>query len=113
MHKILKIISKETVWLILEQLSQNNQTPTDLAKNLDMSVANIDKFMDLLEEVGIVVKVKKLKKGPGRPFTVYGLANGPIFIVDFRNGRKCILPYDDKLAEEIKSLLERYNGENI
>ena len=33
MHKILKIISKETVWLILEQLSQNNQTPTDLAKN--------------------------------------------------------------------------------
>ncbi len=113
MHKLLKILSKETVWLILDELSSRNLTPTDLSKKLDMSVANVDKFMDLLEEAGIVVKNKKIRKGPGRPFTEYALAKGQVFIVDFGSGKKTILPYNEKLSEDVNSLIKKYRGENI
>ena len=113
MHKLLKIVSKETVWLILDELSHKNQTPTDIAKKLEMSGANIDKFLELLEEVGIVKKVRKIKKGPGRPFTEYGLGNGPIFIVDFSNGKKCVLQNNEELSKEINVIIKKYKGEQI
>lgn len=113
MERILKTLGKDTAWLILEELSKGNTTPTDLAKKLDMSVANIDNFMSKLSDLGIVKKGKKIKKGRGRPFTEYILDKGPIFIIIPQIGKKISLEANDELIKELKELIKKNKGEYI
>lgn len=110
-ERILKVLGKETAWLILEHLGKGNATPTDLAKKLDMSVANIDNFMSKLADLGIVKKVKKIRKGRGRPFTEYSLDKAPIFIIIPSIGKKICLQGDNDIIEQIEELSKKYRGE--
>ena len=48
MKPVLRILNKETVWMILEELSKGPKTPTELAKKFDMSIANINNFISRL-----------------------------------------------------------------
>ncbi len=113
MNKLIKILNKETAWLILDELRQKNQSPSDLAKKLDMSVANVDKFIEMLVDAEIVNKTKKIKKGPGRPFSEYGLAQGFILIVNFADGQKQVIPNTDKASEDIATLVKKHKGETL
>ncbi|MBW2991588.1 transcriptional regulator [Candidatus Woesearchaeota archaeon] len=112
-ERILRVLGKDTVWLILEQLGKGNTTPTELAKKLDMSVANIDNFMSKLEDLGIVKKVKKIRKGRGRPFTEYSLDKAPVFIIIPSKGKKICLKGDEYVIKEVEELAKRNKGETL
>lgn len=113
MERVLKTLGKDTVWLILEELSKGNATPTGLAKKFDMSVANVDNFMSRLMDLGIVKKVKKIKKGRGRPFTEYSLDSGPVFIIMPSIGKKASIDSNEGLLKEIKDIIKKNKGEYI
>ncbi len=113
MERVLKTLGKDTVWLILDELSKGNATPTELAKKFDMSVANIDNFMSRLMDLGIVKKTKKIKKGRGRPFTEYSLDQGPVFIIIPSIGKKVSLNASEEVLKEIKELVKKNKGEYI
>lgn len=113
MERVLKTFGKDTVWLILEELSKGNATPTDLAKKFDMSIANIDNFMSKLADLSIVKKTRKIKKGRGRPFTEYSLDKGPIFIIIPQIGKKISLEANDEVIKELKELIKKNKGEYI
>lgn len=112
-ERILKVLGKETAWLILEQLGKSNTTPTELAKTLDMSVANIDNFMSKLEDLGIVKKVKKIRKGRGRPFTEYSLDKAPVFIIVPSIGKKICLEGNEDVIKQVEELAKKNKGEQI
>lgn len=112
-ERILKVLGKETAWLILEQLGRSNSTPSELAKKMDMSVANIDNFMSKLEDLGIVKKVKKIRKGRGRPFTEYSLDKAPVFIIIPSTGKKICLQGDDDVIKQVEELVKKNRGETL
>ena len=112
-NNIAKILSKDTVWLILEELSRGNKTPTELAEKFQMSVANVDNFLARLEDKQIVRRVKKIKKGRGRPFTEYAIDKCPIIVMMPSLGKKVLLEVDQKIIDELNEFIRKNNGEQI
>lgn len=112
-ERILKVLGKETAWLILEHLGKSNTTPTELAKKLDMSVANIDNFMSKLEDLGVVKKVKKIRKGRGRPFTEYSLDKAPVFIIIPSTGKRICLQGSEDIIKQVEELAKKNKGEKL
>ena len=107
----MRVLGKETVWLILQELSKKNMTPTEMSEKFDMSIANINNFLAKLEEYQIVRRVKKIKGGRGRPFTEYSLDLGPIFILLPSVGKKIKIDYDAAVVKEIEELAKKHKGE--
>jgi len=112
-NNIDKILTKDTVWLILEELSRGNRTPTEMAEKLDMSVANIDNFLARLEDKQIVKRVKKVRKGRGRPFTEYALDRCPVVVMIPAQGKKVLLELNNNDLEELNEFIRKNNGEMI
>ncbi len=76
-------ILKKTNWKLIKKLSEKEQTPTELAKNLNMSIANVDHYLSILERNKIVKKISKVKTNKkGRPFNLYGLDKGFIYVIE-------------------------------
>lgn len=94
-------ILKKTNWAIVEELSKKDQTPTELAKKLNMSVANADHYLSILGKNSIVKKISRIKTNKkGRPFNLYSLDKGFIYIVE-------VIPKESKqifleAAEDVK-----------
>ncbi|MFH1771009.1 MAG: winged helix-turn-helix domain-containing protein [archaeon] len=64
----------DSKWNIIKELSKENQTPTDLAKKTNTSVANIGQQLRLLEAYGLVKKEKKINsRKPGKPKMLFSL----------------------------------------
>lgn len=64
----------DSKWNIIKELSKENQTPTDMAKKTNTSVANISQQLRLLEAYNLVKKEKKINnKEPGKPKTLFSL----------------------------------------
>lgn len=61
-------------WNLIKELSEKDQTPTDLAKKTSTSIANISQQLRLLEAYGFVKKDRqKNSKEPGKPKTIFSL----------------------------------------
>jgi len=72
----------ESKWRILTELAQKKQSPTELAKKTNTSVANISQQLRLLEAYGIVKKQKvKSKNEPGKPRTLYEIGKEATHII--------------------------------
>ena len=112
-NNIAKILSKDTVWLILEELARGNKTPTELAEKFQMSVANVDNFLARLEDKQIVKRTKKIKKGRGRPFTEYALDRCPVIVMIPSQGKKVLLELNDADLNELNEFVRKNNGEQI
>jgi len=70
----------KTKWKIIEELSEGNKTPTELAKKLKMSLPSIYVQLMSLEQEKLVKKVGEIK-GKTRPYAEYSIGNGFIYFM--------------------------------
>ncbi len=64
----------DTKWNLITELARKNQTPTDLAKKANTSLANITQQLKLLEAYGLVKKKRRINSNePGKPKTEYSI----------------------------------------
>ncbi len=74
-----------TRWEILQLLAKRKQSPSELAKKLKTTIANISTQLRLLQTAGLI-KSEKARLGKGKPRTVYSLADRFAFIVLLADG---------------------------
>lgn len=113
MDRTLKLLGKDTVWLILEELGKGNRTPTQLADKFRMSIANVNNFLEKLEDKRIVRRVKQIKGARGRPFTEYALDHAPVFVLIPSKGKRVMINDTDEVLNEIEKLKKDNNGEEV
>jgi len=69
-------------WNIIKELSEQEQTPTELAKKTNTSLANISQQLRLLEAYSLVKKERKIKENkPGKPRTLFSIAKEVIYLI--------------------------------
>ncbi|MAG38803.1 hypothetical protein CMO90_01835 [Candidatus Woesearchaeota archaeon] len=67
-------ILTDTKWNLIKELSEKEQTPTELAKKTNTSIANISQQLKLLEAYGLVKKERKINNHqPGKPKTLFSI----------------------------------------
>ena len=74
-----------TKWEILQLLAKRKQSPSELAKKLKTTIANVSTQLRLLQTAGLI-KSEKARLGKGKPRTVYSLADRFAFIVLLADG---------------------------
>jgi len=79
--KHLKVLSSESRWRIVELLSKEEKTVTELAGALHTSISNITQQLSELESLKLVKK-SGTERGRRRPFTKYSLDKGFILVVE-------------------------------
>ncbi len=87
-------------WLILKELSRQEQSATDLAETLKTSVSNITQQLKLLEAYNIVTKKKSTEKSVGKPRINYSIKDEFVYAAMLKNGK----------AEKKLFKLEGFNG---
>jgi len=60
-------------WIILKEIAEAPQSPSDLALKTNTSLSNITQHLKLLEAYKIVRKDKSEEKNTGKPRTIYSL----------------------------------------
>jgi len=60
-------------WIILKEIAESPQSPSDLALKTNTSLSNISQHLKLLEAYKIVRKDKSEEKNTGKPRTIYSL----------------------------------------
>jgi DNA-binding transcriptional ArsR family regulator len=60
-------------WIILKEIAEGPQSPSDLALKTNTSLSNITQHLKLLEAYKIVRKDKSEEKNTGKPRTIYSL----------------------------------------
>ena len=75
-----------TKWEILELLSKEKLSPLDLANKLNTTIANISQQLRLLETANLIKKEKTGQIKPGKPRTLYSLAEDYAFITILSKG---------------------------
>ena len=86
-------------WVILKEIAENPQSPSDLALKTNTSLSNISQQLKLLEAYQILRRDKSEEKSTGKPRTIYslnielayalilkkGMAERKVFYVDHNN----------------------------
>ncbi len=80
-------IFTNTKWLLLKEISDSPQSPSDLALKTNTSISNITQQLKLLEAYGIVRKEKSEEKNAGKPRTIYYLNTEIMYGFMLRNGK--------------------------
>lgn len=81
-------------WDILEELSQKAQSPIELARTLNTTVANISMQLRLLE-VGHFVQKKRIKNAiAGQPRVVYSLKKEILYVMAATSQTTCKKMFD-------------------
>ncbi len=93
-------------WEIIELLAKNSISPTELAKRLNTTIANISMQLRLLQTAGLVKKEKTRAAGAGKPRTLFSLSDDFGFIIVFSKdfAKKKLL----RLAKEQKEQLKKW-----
>lgn len=82
----LDAVTSETAQEILSVLSENPNTVSNIADEIDSSVQNVAYHLNRLDEGGIITPVQTWYSEKGKPMTVYGLASDEL-VVRFRSER--------------------------
>lgn len=101
--KILKSISSESKWKIIECLAKEEMSATDMAKHLMTSLSNVSQQLSELESLNMVKKTGVIK-GARRPFAKYSLGNGFIFFAEAisKEARKIFLEADENIKTHLR-----------
>lgn len=70
-------------WEIIETIAKQPSSPTELAKKLNTSVANISQQLRLLQTAGLINKKKISQLKPGKPRAQFSLADDFCMIISF------------------------------
>ncbi|TRZ54680.1 ArsR family transcriptional regulator [archaeon] len=101
--KILKSISSESKWKIIESLAKKEMSATELAKHFRTSLSNISQQISELESLNMIKKAG-IKKGARRPFVKYSLDKGFIFFAEAvpKEARKIFLDVDENVKIHLR-----------
>jgi len=90
-------------WEIIEEISKNPCSPSELAKKLNTTVANISQQLRLLQTAGLTKRKKISQLKPGKPRTQFSLADDFAVVIVAAPGltRKKLIRLD---AEQKKTL---------
>ncbi len=101
--KILKNISSESKWKIIEVLAKKEMSATELAKQFRTSPSNISQQLSELESLGMIKKTG-IKKGARRPFVKYSLDKGFVFFAEAlpKEARKIFLEADENIKTHLR-----------
>lgn len=99
---MLKALSSETKWRIIEILSKGDKTPTAIAGKLRKSLSNICLHLAELETLKIIKKTG-VTGGKTRPYTKYTLDKGFVFLIEAipNKTRKIFLEVDENLQTHL------------
>ncbi len=97
-------------WEIIELLAKNSLSPTELAKRLNTTIANISMQLRLLQTADLVKKEKTRAAGAGKPRTLFSLSDDFGFIIVFSKDftKKKLL----RLKKEQKEVLKKWLKED-
>ncbi len=95
-------------WDILEKLSEKAMSPTELAKTLNTTIANISQQLRLLQAAGLVKKERARTLGPGKPRMKFSLHDDFAFIIVFseRLAKKKLIRIDPKQKEVLRNIMK-------
>ncbi|MBW2966588.1 winged helix-turn-helix domain-containing protein [Candidatus Woesearchaeota archaeon] len=95
-------------WEILELLAKNKLSPTELAKKLNTTIANISSQLRLLQTAGLVKREKTRAAGAGKPRTLFSLSDDFCFITVFSTNfaKKKLLRLNKEQKEVLKKWLK-------
>ena len=68
-------------WQILRILSERKASPTEIAKEINTTIANISQQLRLLEAYGLVKKERTAGKAKNRPRKLYSIAEDSVYFV--------------------------------
>ncbi len=102
----LEFICTSPRWEILELISKNKNTATEIAKHLNFSVAHINQQLKLLEAYNYIKKSKKSKGTVGKPRTKYHITKNHYFIGKLtRNQAKITIVRPNKKSDFINNTM--------
>lgn len=101
--KLIKAISSEIKWNIIEMLSEKDRTVSELAKQVKTSLSNVSQQLSELEALGLVKKIG-VEKGKRRPFLKYSLGKGFVFFAEAipKEARKIFLEVDENIKTHMR-----------
>jgi len=73
-------------WEIIEIIAKQPSSPSELAKKLNTTVANISQQLRLLQTAGLVKRKKISQLKPGKPRTQFSLADDFCIIISISPG---------------------------
>jgi hypothetical protein len=74
-------------WVILKEIAECPQSPSDLALKTNTSLSNITQHLKLLEAYRIVRKDKSDEKNTGKPRTIYSLNVELVYALVLKEGK--------------------------
>ncbi len=74
-------------WIILKEIADMPQSPSDLAIRLNTSLSNITQQLKLLEAYNLIRKEKSEKKQAGKPKTIYHINMEVAYATILMNGK--------------------------
>ena len=97
-----------TKWEIIEILSTRPSSPSELAKNLQTTIANISQQLRLLQTAGLVKKQRTGSAKPGKPRMLFSLSDNYAFITVLSKGfaKKKLIKISQKQKEVLKQLIK-------
>jgi len=87
-------------WQLLKELSEQEQSATELADTLETSVSNVTQQLKILEAYNIVVSRKSTEKHVGKPKIIYRIKEDLVYAAMLKKGK----------AEKKVFKLEGFNG---
>ena len=95
-------------WEIIELLAKDSISPTDLAKRLNTTIANISMQLRLLQTAGLVKREKTRAAGAGKPRTLFSLSDDYGFIIVFSKdfAKKKLLRLTKEQKEKLRKWLK-------
>ena len=97
-----------TKWDIIELLAQSKFSPSELAKKLNTTIANISQQLRLLQTAGLIKKKRTGSGKPGKPRMLFSLSNNYAFVIVFSDGfsEKKLVSISDKERTVLKQMME-------
>ena len=97
-----------TKWEIIELLSQKPYSPSELAKKLNTTIANISQQLRLLQTADLITKQKTKTNKPGKPRMLFSLSNNYalITIMSKNFAKKKLIKITEKQKETLSQLIK-------
>jgi predicted transcriptional regulator len=101
-------------WLLIKEISDQHQSPTELAEKTNTSLSNVIQQLKLLEAYNIVRKEKSLERNTGKPRTIYSINDEFVYGIMLRDG-KCEKRYFkiDEMNATLANIIFTLNPDDI
>lgn len=75
----------DSKWAILNEISNNPQSPLDLSKKFDTTISNMSQQLKILEYSGLVSKRKEKTKRVGKAKSIYSLKDNKTYLISINS----------------------------